>query len=108
VPLAPILNELVSNAVRFGSRANGGALVDVGLTASGGMAVLVVKDHGPGFTPDLTSRKRASGLGLVRTLVRRLGGTLHIDGSRGTRCTVVFSDRSLAAGADLRARSAGP
>ena len=55
---------------------------------------MIVEDNGPGFPPSQASR-RASGLGLVRGLLRQLGGSLEIvsasdDSRTGTRCVVRF------------------
>src|SRR5262249_27189915 len=83
--------------VRFGATGDGQPAIGVALHANGGLVELTVSDNGPGFEPDFDVVKRASGLGLVRALARQLGGALSIDRTTGTRATVVFSDRRLAA-----------
>jgi PAS domain S-box-containing protein len=95
VPVALVLNELLSNAARFGGRSGQPAAIRVELTRTGDRFSLVVEDDGPGFDPDPASTKRASGLGLVRGLARQLGGTLSVEKGGGARCTVTFSDRSF-------------
>jgi two-component sensor histidine kinase len=95
VPLALMLNELLSNAAKFARRSREPGSVTVSLTRAGERFAMVVEDEGPGFTPDFTGRKRASGLGLVRGLARQLGGTLTVERTRGARCTVTFADRSF-------------
>jgi two-component sensor histidine kinase len=95
VPLALMLNELLSNAARFAGGAGRAATVAVGLARTGERFALTVEDNGPGFVADFDTSKRASGLGLVRGLVRQLGGTLTVERRDGARCTVTFSDRSL-------------
>ena len=59
------------------------------------LAPLVVEDQGAGFVPNPTGVKRASGLSLVRGLVRQLDGSLSIEQTDGARCTIVFRDRAL-------------
>jgi PAS domain S-box-containing protein len=95
VPLALMLNELVSNAARYARSDGRPGSVTVSLTRSGERFALVVADNGPGFDPDFSGNKRASGLGLVRGLARQLGGTLAVERAAGARCTVTFADRSL-------------
>jgi two-component sensor histidine kinase len=93
VPLALIINELVSNAVKYGCASEGGRLWLRFSRARDGSFSLVVEDDGPGFEPS-EARRRASGLGLVRGLVRQLGGSLLIDRAPGARITVRFADRA--------------
>jgi two-component sensor histidine kinase len=76
VPLALILNELVTNAAKYGTDREGRGTVRVALAGAEGRFTLVVEDDGPGF--DLSEvRRRSSGLGLVMGLAadrRRLPG----------------------------------
>ena len=94
VPLALILNELLTNAVKYGKPVDGRAhsTIRVGLTHAGNSFVLAVEDDGPGFDQG-DARKRASGLGLVGGLVRQLGGTFEVERAPGARCVVQFPDR---------------
>jgi two-component sensor histidine kinase len=77
VPLALILNELLTNALKHGGAAaggGGGVRVRLAAASEGGALELAVEDDGPGFDPaDAQGRRRASGLGLVRGLVRQRG-----------------------------------
>jgi len=95
IPVSLILNELVTNALKHGRPPDGRAEIRVSLEFENGEYRLTVADNGPGF--DLVeSRKRASGLGLVRGLVRQLGGTLAVERTPGARVLVRFYDRSQA------------
>jgi two-component sensor histidine kinase len=88
VPLALILNELLTNALKHGAR---DGEIRVALSRVETMFELSVEDDGPGFEPSASTR-RASGLGLVRGLARQLGGSFVVerDRLRGARCTVRF------------------
>jgi two-component sensor histidine kinase len=84
MPLALIVNELVTNAVKHGKGRN----VRVNLDEIDGALQLTVEDEGPGFEPR-ESASRVSGLGLVRGLVRQLGGRFNVEkGDKGARCVV--------------------
>jgi two-component sensor histidine kinase len=90
MPLALILNELLTNAVKHGTNADGEGTVRVGLTHEDGSFHLHVEDEGPGF--DLESvRQRSSGLQLVRGLARQLRGRLEVVRTPRSRCIVHFS-----------------
>lgn len=89
MPLALIVNELLTNAVKHGS-GSGQAIVRVGLTRECELLLLYVEDEGPGF--DLQSvRKQSSGLQLVEGLARQLGGKFEVARTPMTRCAVHFS-----------------
>jgi PAS domain S-box-containing protein len=89
-PLALILNELITNAVKHGLRDTSGE-IRVGLIKNGSSFELYVDDDGPGFTPAPGSR--SSGLSLVQALARQLKGKLKISKTGATRCAVIFSER---------------
>lgn len=92
VPLALIVTELVTNAMKH---AFVGPLGTVAVTledAGDGRGRLVVADDGVGLPPDF-SPERAAGLGMqiIRGLVGQVHGTLRAQGgSGGTRFEVVF------------------
>lgn len=88
-PLALLVNELVTNAVKHARLATGPLMVEVRLFASNGAAQLEIHDNGSGFHAP-TAWKRGSGIGLVRGLVRQLRGKLEIDSSQGTLFRVSF------------------
>jgi PAS domain S-box-containing protein len=87
MPLALILNELVTNAAKHGIDGRGTGEISVTLTRAEGQVVLTVADDGPGFELHETGR-RSSGLGLVSGLSRQLRGTFTVERADGTRCVV--------------------
>jgi len=88
MPLALILNELLTNAVKYGCNGGGEAQIRVGLTSGDGFE-LYVEDDGPGF--DFQSVKnQSSGLKLVQLLARQLRGHLEVSIEPASRCTVRF------------------
>jgi two-component sensor histidine kinase len=88
LPLALILNELLTNAFKHAGGAGGGS-AEVSLRRGDGLWVLVVHDDGPGLPPG-TEDRRASGLGLVRGLCRQIGAALEIENRNGLRCSIRF------------------
>jgi two-component sensor histidine kinase len=90
-PLALILNELLTNAVKHGLPGGRGK-IRIALDRHDNGFSLTVHDNGPGIAAEGPPH-RASGLGLVRGLCRQIGGTLLVENDGGARCTVRFEDR---------------
>jgi PAS domain S-box-containing protein len=94
MPLALILHELLTNAVKHGVNDRGTGDITVTFTRSNGDVVLCVEDDGPGFEAQQSDR-RSSGLALVRGLARQLGGIFAVEGNSGARCVVRFPDERI-------------
>ena len=89
MPLALILNELLTNAAKHGINGRGTGEISVALHRENGDMVLSVEDDGSGFDLLATGR-RSSGLGLVRGMCRQLRGTFEVERNAGARCIVRF------------------
>lgn len=92
IPLALILNELLTNAVKYGVNCRGETLIKVQFAKEPGSFVLTVEDDGLGFELEEACR-RSSGLGLVIGLAKQLGGDLEVQRIPKARCTVRFPQR---------------
>ena len=95
--LQRVVEELLENATRWSS---GEQAVELIATADGGIATVRVVDHGGGmseadlrraFEPFFSTRS-STGLGLVvcQDIVRRLGGSLHLESSTGAGTTAIL------------------
>jgi two-component sensor histidine kinase len=91
IPCGLILNELISNAMKYAFPGGRAGTVSVKVCRTDeGMVKLEVADNGVGLPPTLDIRESKSmGLQLVTTLVNQLGGTL--DAVRGTGARFVIS-----------------
>ena len=90
MPLALILNELLTNAVKYGCSGESENLIRVGLTNDNDTLVLSVDDGGPGFDLHLVNN-RSSGLKLVQLLARQLRGQFEVTNRPFSRCSLRFS-----------------
>jgi len=99
-PCGLLINELVSNALKYafpGGR-SGRLAVELGATP-GGAHVLTVSDDGVGLPASLDFRRaRTLGLQLVCGLIQQLGGTIDLDRTTGTKFTMTFTPGSPAEG----------
>lgn len=91
MPLALILNELLTNAVKHGLKDRRHGTIKVRLAHAGDRFDLIVEDDGTGFELQPLSR-RSSGLGLVNGLARQLGGTFDVQRAAGAKCIVSFPE----------------
>ncbi|NRP87311.1 Blue-light-activated histidine kinase 1 [Ensifer adhaerens] len=89
MPLALILNELLTNALKYGGNARERTL-EAGLLRADGKICLFVEDDGPGFDWE-SVRHRSSGLKLVQGLARQLRGQFSVTTEPRTRCSIYFS-----------------
>jgi two-component sensor histidine kinase len=89
VPLALVLNELLTNAAKHGANDRGRVTINVGLDQCAGTHELCVQDRGRGFNFEQV-RGRSSGLGLVTMLAQRLKGTFTVEQRSGAHCTLSF------------------
>lgn len=90
VPLGLILNELLTNALKYAAKGRADALVKVRLATPNGReeARLEVCDNGPGFGE---GREGGLGLKLINTLASQLSARVAIDSSpKGATITIDF------------------
>jgi PAS domain S-box-containing protein len=93
-----IVNELVTNALKYAYPDGRGGVIRVSLRADAeGERALEVADDGPGLGAARNGGPPSLGMSLVKTLARQLRGRVEIDGSRGTRVRVLFPRASAAA-----------
>ena len=92
VPLALIVTEAVSNAVKYAFPGGRRGRIAVRLTAGGERATLVVQDDGVGIPAGRVETDAGTrdgiGIQLIRGFTRQLGATLAVEEGQGTRYTV--------------------
>nr|WP_260691250.1 PAS domain S-box protein [Rhizobium laguerreae] len=92
MPLALVLNELLTNAAKHGCDDSGRCEIWISLIRRDSEYVLTVRDRGSGFDLKDTGR-RSSGTGLISGLVRQLSGSFSVSPGPGALCTVRFADQ---------------
>ncbi|MDK2892030.1 histidine kinase dimerization/phosphoacceptor domain -containing protein [Methanohalophilus sp.] len=92
VPLGIIINELVSNSLKYAFEDNKGQ-IKIKLNKSGSKYKLVVSDNGVGLPDDFNLENMDSlGLQLVYTLVEQIDGEINLDTTNGTKYTITFKE----------------
>lgn len=98
IPLGLIVNELVTNSLKYAfPEGTGELLIKFRSLNKGDEFELVISDNGVGFPPDLDFRKVDSlGLQLVSNLTSQLNGTMDLENIHGTRFTIRFKESKYA------------
>ena len=91
MPLALIINELSTNAVKHGASGQAKAEIRISLTREADTYALTVEDDGPGFDLEAV-RHSSSGLRLVEGLARQVRATFKVT-RNPSRCTMTFACR---------------
>jgi PAS domain S-box-containing protein len=100
VPCGLIINELVSNSLKYGFPNGRGGVIRIELHRQPeGRATLSVVDNGVGLPEEVGFwNTQTLGLRLVGTLVKQLEGNVEVDRSKGTSVHVTFQLGSTAHG----------
>jgi signal transduction histidine kinase len=98
LPLQQVLQNLISNGLKYGGADGAEPVVEVSVTDDGAFWNFVVSDNGPGVGPEYQERifglfqrlqsqdeVEGSGIGLalVRKIVQRRGGSVHLESEPG-------------------------
>jgi two-component sensor histidine kinase len=91
IPCGLIINELVSNALKYAFQDGRRGTIKVSIRKEGKEYTLCVADDGVGMPADVDYRNHSSlGLQLVNTLVAQLDGDIALDAVKGTAFTIRF------------------
>ncbi|PXX24275.1 sensor histidine kinase [Arenibacter sp. ARW7G5Y1] len=95
IPLGLLINEVITNALKYGIKDNDQGEIHIELVKTNAKDyILYIGDDGEGFPEDISHRNTKSlGLKLIHNLSRQLKGSLNRDSSKkGTNYIVKFSD----------------
>ena len=95
IPLGLLINEVITNALKYGIKDNDPGEIHIELVKSNGKDyILYIGDDGEGFPEGISHKNTKSlGLKLIHNLSRQLKGSINRDSSKkGTNYIVKFSD----------------
>ena len=91
MPAGLILNELLTNAAKYAFYGRESGTITVELRGENDHAVLTVSDNGIGLPEAFAlGKSTGTGLNLVGTLSRQLGGEFSIESGAGTTARISF------------------
>ena len=93
VPLALIVNELVTNALKYAFTDKSEGIINVKLSKDSveGNWHIVISDNGKGLPEDTKKRKDSLGLKLVSIMTKQIGGNLLSKNEDGAFFSVIFN-----------------
>jgi PAS domain S-box-containing protein len=96
IPCSLIINELVTNALKYAFTETGHGEIRIELAETEQGIRLLVKDNGVGFPPELNFREtKTLGLQLVNMLVKQLDGTIEQSVESGTKYAILFVQKHI-------------
>jgi PAS domain S-box-containing protein len=93
-PLGIIINELLTNIMKYAFIDKKAGSIKISLASAAGRVSLAIQDNGKGL-PDGFDIKESKGFGLmlVKMLSQQLGGSFSMESHNGTRCKIEFDER---------------
>ncbi len=90
-PLGIIVNELLTNMMKYAFTERDSGVIKVSASVKGNLAVVYVQDNGVGM-PETIDFKNSTGFGLelVNMLAEQIGGRIRIERREGTRFVLEF------------------
>jgi len=90
-PLGIIINELLTNTMKYAFRGRSHGVITVTITHAQGLVIVIVRDDGIGL-PDGFSLERSTGFGLqlVQGLMQQLRGSMRFENDSGTKVVLEF------------------
>ncbi len=94
IPLGLIINELISNSLKYAFPDGRKGEISVAINRQDHTLTVMFKDNGVGIPKDFDWRNATSlGLRLVITLVEQLDGTVELDRTAGTAFAIVVKEK---------------
>lgn len=91
LPCGLIINELVSNSLKYAFPGNENGTIAISFTNSEGFYILKVEDNGIGIPDEKISNVQLSlGIRLIKNLALQLKGKIEIDNKNGTTVSIKF------------------
>jgi two-component sensor histidine kinase len=97
VPLGLIINEAVTNCLKYAFPQGGNGMVTINLTLIDGVDyLLIIEDDGIGLGTDFDiTRTRTLGMNLIKGLSKQLKAKLQVESSGGLKISLLFNNSIL-------------
>ena len=91
IPCGMIINELISNSLKYAFPDGRSGEVCIGLSSENDNFKLIVSDNGVGIKGILNIKdSKTLGFRLIDTLVKQIDGKMSLDITNGTKCEIYF------------------
>jgi two-component sensor histidine kinase len=91
IPVGLILNEIISNSLKYAFPKNKSGTIEIGLARANEKFRLTVSDNGIGLPPDFDLKKDSSlGMQLIHILCDQIDGEVSLHRENGTHYEILF------------------
>lgn len=91
IPLGLMINELITNALKYASKDNVFPWLKISLTSTNDEGFVIIEDNGSGLPDDFDFNKTSSfGIKLVNSLIKQLDGNIEWNNIKGTCWKIYF------------------
>jgi two-component system, sensor histidine kinase PdtaS len=99
IPIGLIVNELISNALKYAFTESEKGLIEISLVQSTNQLLLEVKDNGKGMPVDWNYNNVSASLGyqLIKSFVQKMKGELLVHSQQGTQIKIIINKYKLIA-----------
>ena len=95
IPVALIINETVTNSIKYAFSLETSPKIWIFMTEAGDRVKLVIADNGSGFILREEDEGKSLGMQLIKGLSKELKGTVVIETNKGTVLTIEFEKVSI-------------
>ena len=96
IPIALIVNETVTNAIKYAFPNEQPGKINISMQESSGIITLIIADDGIGMDPAIINKETNSlGMKLLKGLTEDIGGEITITNENGTIITIDFTPDPL-------------
>jgi two-component sensor histidine kinase len=93
IPLALIINELLTNSMKYGFIGRESGIIKITLKNNQNILTLIVQDDGVGFPNNFNFNSAKSlGIDLVKIMINQIGGKLEINNQAGLKMSIDFEE----------------
>jgi two-component sensor histidine kinase len=92
IPCGLIINELISNALKYAFPGNKSGEIKLSFKKQENNVILIVSDDGGGIPSHIDIKNSTSlGMRLIYSLTKQLDGNIVLESGKGTTFTLIFS-----------------
>lgn len=92
IPLGLIMNELITNALKYAFGAGENGIIEIELREENDKVYLSVKDDGKGMKEEDLSNSKSFGYKLIKAFLRKLDATIEFENSEGTHVSLIINN----------------
>lgn len=95
IPMGLILNELITNSLKYAFAQQPKGLVKIVVKQETGCLCMNVYDNGGGFSEPEPGKQKSFGLRMINAFLQKMNGTMHMYNEDGARTEIIIRDYKI-------------